>query len=199
MCQLSALSRSLLRTLWRNGRALERELEIAACAQESPAVARIALREVYYRNLLQPICAVPSPAWSVRFSNMSPFCDAQIQSKISRSEGDGKNPAHQLLQMLGERLIMERCALGKHTYSEVQEAEHMLQDVGFSVIRDIGARTELLLQIRQFTQQQSLEASALAAATTTISTATTTSAASGNRTSVPYKRSMSLGSTTTPE
>jgi len=155
MCRLSALSRSLLRTLWRSGRALERELEGAACAHESPAVARIALTKVYYQGLLQPICAVPGP-WSLQFSNifMCPCCDAQIKSKILRLESEGKNCAHHLVHLLGKRLVIERRGLG-----DLTDSEHELQDVGFSVIRDIKSRSLLLSQINTLTQRQSIQTS----------------------------------------
>jgi hypothetical protein len=81
---------------------------------------------------------------------MSPFCDAHIHSKILRLESAGEHCAHHVLHMLGERLIIERMG-------DLTDSEHMLQDVGFSIIRDINARTQLLSQIKEFTQKQRID------------------------------------------
>lgn len=158
----AAVSRSLLRSLWRRARALEHKVNDASqdltqfasmkikdsefinlANQTCP---RTTLARVFFRGLLQPICAVPHPAASQRCSDLSH--DVRIQRRISKVEGGSEGCAHEVTRLLGERLFTWK--------QEADSSGRDLQDVGFSLMREMHARANVISAIQAKLLEQSL-------------------------------------------
>eukprot|EP00746_Dinoflagellata_sp_MGD_P033806 gnl/MRDRNA2_/MRDRNA2_180743_c0_seq1.p1 gnl/MRDRNA2_/MRDRNA2_180743_c0~~gnl/MRDRNA2_/MRDRNA2_180743_c0_seq1.p1 ORF type:complete len:184 (+),score=21.87 gnl/MRDRNA2_/MRDRNA2_180743_c0_seq1:54-605(+) len=155
-----ALSRSILRSVWRRARALEHKVNHAAqdltwfastsikdsefMTLANQPCPRQALVRVFFRGLLQPICSMPCHAESQRYSNLRH--DLHIQHKIAKVESNGEGCAHQITRLLGERMLKDRHGADSSAY----------QDVAFSLMREMNDRKDVISKIQAKLCEQSL-------------------------------------------